>query len=164
MQPSSATSPNNLPDDGPSVTPQQRTQFFIFLLIGMCLVFAVSYTGRVLTKIRVDNAVVAQEGRNLTAMERSVELDGRLTYVQSDAYIEEKARGEFGMAQPGDKKVVILPQPNTNGTSAAPSPLVSPPQPAPTTVRPAGPVPSPNLPDLSLPVWRQWLALFRADP
>lgn len=164
MPPTSAASPSTSSQDVAPVTPEQRTQFFIFLLIAMCLVFAVSYTGRVLTKIRMDNAVLAQETRNLTAQERTAELQDRLAYVQSDAYVEEKARSEFGMVQPGDKKVVILPPAEVEPLPAAPAAVEVLPQTAPTLALPSRPDLAVRAgPDRSLPIWQQWLDLFRPD-
>ena len=142
------------------VTPQQRTQFFIFLLIGFCLVFAVSYTARVLAKMHMDSGVLAQVEENRLAQERTAQLQARLTYVQSDAYAEEKAREEFSMAQPGDNKVVILPQPAVSA-EMAPAPVlipVSPSDPAVTGPQPAS-ASTPRV-DITLPIWRQWVTLF----
>ncbi len=155
MQMSSVSGPAK-----PAVTPQQRTQFFIFLLIGFCLVFAISYSGRVLAKIRMDRGVVAQVEENRLAQERTAQLHARLTYVQSDAYAEEKAREEFSMAQPGDRKVVILPQPATSA-EAAPAPiLVAPPGPGPTIIQPQPASTAASRVDTGQPIWRQWVALF----
>ena len=154
MQMSSVSGPTK-----PAVTAQQRTQFFIFLLIGFCLVFAISYSGRVLAKIRMDNQVQAQVEENRLAQERTAQLHARLTYVQSDAYAEEKAREEFSMAQPGDRKVVILPQPASADMAPAPI-LVAPPSPGPIVTQPQPePATGPRV-DTGLPIWRQWLALF----
>jgi len=83
--------------------------------------------------------------------------------VQSDAYIEEKAREDLSMAQPGDRKVVILPQSDGQPQVAPDAILVAPPQPNPVLVPSQDPaIATPTKFDVNpgLPVWRQWLTLF----
>jgi len=144
----------------PEGTPQQRIQFFIFLLIGLCLVFGISYTGRVLAKVHMDDAVSAQIEENHLAQARTAQLQGRLAYVQSDAFAEEKAREEFSMAQPGDRKVVILSEAAAQ-PEVAPAPvLVIPPQPSPQFAPLQRPSPAVPSVDATLPIWRQWLTLL----
>ncbi len=43
-----------------------------------------------------------------SASTRQIELQATLDYVNSDAYVESYARGEGGMLQPGEKRVVPL--------------------------------------------------------
>ena len=156
MQLSSASNPSRM-----ETTFQQRTLFFIVLLIGLCLVFAVSYTGRVMAKVRMDNAVSDQGEENRLAQERTAQLQARLTYVQSDAFAEEKAREEFGMTQPGDRKVVILPELNTQPQNAPALVLVAPaPQPTIPFVEPQRAPAEQPITGPTVPIWRQWLALL----
>ncbi len=156
MQLSSASNPSRM-----ETTFQQRTLFFIVLLIGLCLVFAVSYTGRVMAKVRMDNAVSDQGEENRLAQERTAQLQARLTYVQSDAFAEEKAREEFGMTQPGDRKVVILPELNTQPQNV-PAPVLVAPAPQPTIpfVEPQRAPAEQPITGPTVPIWRQWLALL----
>ncbi len=53
---------------------------------------------------------------------RAVELQATLDYVQSDAYVEAYARGEGGMLQPGEKRVVPLVVETTPLATAVPQP------------------------------------------
>jgi cell division protein FtsB len=78
------------------------------------------------------------------AVEREThdELQARLDYVSSDAYVEQIARERLKLVQPGEAAVVVLPQESEEQTVP------------PDATAPEAP------PDSGLPHWQQWANLL----
>ena len=59
-----------------------------------------------------------RETRQREARQRQQALQQQLVYVRSDAYIEEAARNNLGMVQPGDELLVVIEGKSITATAA----------------------------------------------
>jgi cell division protein FtsB len=122
---------------GPS--PSQR--LVLFALIVFCLLFLVGYASRLAERARLQAEIAGWQARMAQAQQEQALLQAQLDYVQSDAFVHERARNELGLVLPGDELVIRLEQ-----KAALPASAPATGEPA---VRSAG-----------KPTWRQWLDLF----
>jgi cell division protein FtsL len=128
--------------------PERRpVRVFLFVLIGLCVFFVVSYVQRQQQLATVETAIEALSIRVAEAEQRQAELQTRQKKLDDPARLAELARDLLGMIQPGDQPIVLL---------AAPAPPVAPEvDDAPTPV---------SIPGVR-PVWRQWVdVVFGASP
>lgn len=88
---------------------------------------------------RIEQRAEAIRAEIRRLQEERTELTGRITYYQTDDYIERAAREKLNMVRPGDVPVVIIREPTP---APAPSPT-----PTPTPLGPAG----------YWPRWLEWL-------
>ena len=121
--------------------PTRKARLPLVVLIGLCLIFIVSYAGRLAQKAQLETASAHWQAQIEQAKQQRLGLAVERDYVASPAYVQKTARDELGLAQLGDAIVLVV--------AAAPTPL------APVIIE----VPSAaktNEPDN----WRQWLSLF----
>ncbi len=136
-----AANPSPNPPSPPAST---RARVILLALIALCLLFVVSYTGRLVQRSRLQAEIQQWEERLAQEQARQLELQAELTYVSSADYVDEVAREELEMVRPGDTVIVVL-----EGTPI-PTPTVTP-TPAPATMAPE---------TSSAPPWKQWWGLF----
>ena len=90
-------------------TPKRDTRLFFMIVIGLSLLFVLTYAGRLARKAALDAEITRWESRIEQSKEHRFALEAELRYVQSDAYVEKLAHDEFGMVKPGESLVVIVP-------------------------------------------------------
>jgi len=112
----------------------------LIVMIGLCLFFIVTYAGRVVHRTYLESEVVHWTAKIEQAKENTLVLAAERTYVESDAYIQEQARNELGLVQPGDALVIVVP--------STPAPVIMP---------VAG---EESVPATEKANWQQWLDLF----
>ena len=102
-----------------STTNSLRTSHLaLIVMIGLCLFFIVSYAGRVMQRTYLETKVVHWEAKIAQAEANTLALAAERSYVESDAYIQEKARNELGLVQPGDALIIVVP--------STPTPVITP--------------------------------------
>lgn len=89
-------------------TPKRNPRLLWAIVLFLTLLFVVTYGERLATKANLEAALVEQETRLVEARQRQQTLQQQLVYVRSDAYIEEAARNNLGMVQPGDELLVVI--------------------------------------------------------
>ena len=115
--------------------PKRNPRILWTIVLLLCLFFAVSYGARLTAKAKLEAAIQQQITSIAEAKQRQVALQQQLTYVRSDAYVEEVARNQLGMIQEGDEVLIVV-----KGVSqAAPQPAADPA----TATQP--------------PLWQEWL-------
>ena len=81
-------------------------RFYVFIILLMLALFAMSFTISLLRDRRLSaHADALAQTRAELALEVR-QLDERLKYVQSDAYVERVARDELNMLMPGEVRYV----------------------------------------------------------
>jgi cell division protein FtsB/cell division protein DivIC len=140
------SSPQNQPESN-------RSRVLLAILILSCLVFMVSYAGRLVEKWRVERDIALWQQRVDEAHQTQAALAEESQRVQSQDYVDEAARNELGLSKEGDAVVVIVEATPT----AAPAPVVEPA--AATVAELASDARSPAAAEQS-PAWQQWWALF----
>ena len=107
------------PSATPSTANSPRTSHLaLIVMIGLCLLFIVSYAGRVVQRTYLEADTVHWEAKIAQAEANTFVLAAERSYVESDAYIQEKARNELGLVQPGDALVIVVP--------STPTPVITP--------------------------------------
>ena len=81
-------------------------RFYFFIIILMLALFALSFTLSQLRWQRLSAHADALEQTRAELAVRVRELGERLTYVQSDDYVERVARDELNMLMPGEVRYV----------------------------------------------------------
>jgi len=99
-------------------TPKRNPRLLWAIVLFLTLLFVVSYGERLATKANLEAALVEQETRLVEARQRQQALQQQLVYVRSDAYIEEAARNNLGMVQPGDELLVVIEGKSITATAA----------------------------------------------
>jgi len=89
-------------------TPKRDPRLLWAIVLFLTLFFVVSYGERLATKSNLEAALVAQQVRLVEARQRQQRLQQELAYVRSDAYVEEAARNDLGMVQPGDELLIVV--------------------------------------------------------
>ena len=90
-------------------TPKRDTRLLLIVVLGICLLFAITYAGRLARQAALNREVARWEQKNIESVKRQHALEAELRYIQSDAYIEELAHDELGMVKPDEELVVIVP-------------------------------------------------------
>lgn len=90
-------------------TPKRDRRLLLIVMVGTCLFFAMTYAGRLARQTALTHEVARWEDKNVQSIARQHALEAELRYIQSDAYVEEIARDEFGMIKPDEEVVVIVP-------------------------------------------------------
>ncbi|MBV7337819.1 septum formation initiator family protein [Chloroflexi bacterium TSY] len=93
---------------------KRNPRLFLFILIGLCILFSVSYAIRLVERMRVSGQVELWQHRIEDAMLRQASLNRYAQFMTSDSYVESVARDELGLAREGDSVVVLIPPPNQN--------------------------------------------------
>lgn len=128
--------------------PEERSsRLLLFVLMGFCLLFIISYTSRLVEYSRSQALLSHWDERIEQAKERQADLVAQREFVYSDDYVDRIAREDLGLAKPGDNVIVVIPDAeNTSGLTEAEISTTDQPQ------------------DLiQMPIWQQWLELFRQN-
>ena len=128
------------------------SRFVLLVLIGLCILFVTSYSDR----LRQLSQVVAQadywEQEIAAAKQRNAKLQAELEDIGSPRSIDELARGDLGLAIPGDTVIVVV--------EATPVPPVLA-VPAAVAFESAPNVETSRQPAQTIrPVWKQWIDLL----
>jgi cell division protein FtsB len=93
------------------LTPDLRRNPHLLLavMIGLCLIFVVSYAGRLAKLAAAEANVDHWQVRVQQAEDHTLRLIDEDAYVGSDAYIHQQARNELGLVQAGDALVIAIP-------------------------------------------------------
>ncbi|MBX3015695.1 MAG: septum formation initiator family protein [Caldilineaceae bacterium] len=119
------------------MTNAKRNPRILWVIICLLFIFfAISYGERLATKAYLERTIEEQTNRIALAQQRQQALQQQFIYVRSDAYVEEVARNELGLVQPGDELLMIV----EGAPSTAPSSEQL------TVPAPVGP-----------PFWQEWL-------
>lgn len=131
------------------------SRFVLLVLIGLCILFATSYSDR----LRQLSQVVAEadywEQEIAAAKQRNAKLQVQLEDAGSLENIDELARGELGLAMPGDTVIVVV------EATPVPPVLVATPAAVMDQAPEAEAARQPSQP--ARPVWKQWIDLLAAD-
>jgi cell division protein FtsB len=95
------------------------TQFIAIVVITISLFLVVDFARRTAATYKIRNEEVRLEEEVTAARARHQALEAQLSYVQSDAYVEEIARTQLKWAQPGETMVIVMATPQAD-------PLLSP--------------------------------------
>lgn len=120
-----------------------RVSWLIWIFLGVLVILLISAFSRAWSlheALREKEALL--EPMLSIEHEKETTLAAELTYVQSDAYVAEWARGYARMHQPGETLVI---------------PLVPTPTPTPTLLPTPQPTPEPG------PFWQRWLESLRGE-
>ena len=90
-------------EQGPSGI-NRRPIIFLFLLL--CVLFVISYTGRMGQLVVLNGEIGAQQLQLEETRQRQAALEDEYAYTQTEQYTDEVARSEFGMSQSGDDLIV----------------------------------------------------------
>ncbi|HRW03614.1 MAG TPA: septum formation initiator family protein [Caldilineaceae bacterium] len=101
-------------------TPKRDTRLLLTVVLGVCLLFAITYAGRLARQAALTREVARWEQKNIESVKRQHALEAELRYIQSDAYIEELAHDELGMVKPDEELVVIVPAQQAAVTTTLP--------------------------------------------
>lgn len=118
------------------------SQFIAIIVITISLFLVVDFARRTAATYKIKNEAARLEEEVVAARARHQSLEARLSYVQSDAYVEEVARTQLKWAKPGETVVVVM---------ATPQPTPSPSTDHPPVTADGTPLQSP---------WQAWWLLF----
>lgn len=106
---------------GPLTLQPQRIAGFIGLAILLFLIFNLNSRLEELSRLQNEKATVSARGTAIVVTRYALET--QQAYATSPAAVEEYARSQGHLAQPGDKPVVPLPEPGvTPPPTAVPTP------------------------------------------
>lgn len=111
-------------------TPKRNPRLLWAIVLFFTLFFVVTYGERLATKANLEAALATQQARLVEVRQRQQRLQQELVYVRSDAYIEEAARNDLGMVQPGDELLIVVEGKGVTTTAAdtlAPTTTAEPP-------------------------------------
>lgn len=110
-------------------TPKRNPRILWTIVLCLCLLFAITYGGRLATKAHLEAEIVRQMARIEEAKQHQQALQQQLAYVRSDAYVEATARNELGMVHPGDEVLIVVdgPTPMTAESEVVVPAAVTPP-------------------------------------
>lgn len=88
--------------------PKRNPRILWTIVVLLCLFFMISYGARLTAKANLEATITRQTARITEAKQRQQALQQQLTYVRSDAYVEEVARNQLGMVQKGDEVLIVV--------------------------------------------------------
>lgn len=93
------------------------------LVLGVAALAGIGYfyAGNLRAGRAVDQRITQLRSRVATLQAHEVQLNELLKYFDSEAYAEQKARLEFGLAKPGESMVVVAPSGSVPPARPAPS-------------------------------------------
>ena len=94
-------------------TPKRNARILWTIVLSIFLLFLISYAGRLASSAYLEAEIDRQIAALAAAKDQQQALQQQLAYVRSDAYIEEVARNELGMVQPGDELLIVVEGPDT---------------------------------------------------
>jgi cell division protein FtsB len=95
------------------------TQFIAVIVITISLFLVVDFARRTATTYRIKSEAARLEEEVTAVRAHRQALEARLSYVQSDAYVEEIARTRLKWARPGETVVVVMATPQAVPSSSA---------------------------------------------
>ena len=121
---------------GQTNEPQVRSSVrpLLLLVIGLCLLFIVTYALRLDARDRMEAALVTQRQINVEAAARGAALEKQLADAAKPSYLDKIARDTLKLVKPNETRLVPV-----GGGAASAAPEVA----------------KATMP--SLPIWRQWL-------
>jgi cell division protein FtsB len=94
------------------------TQFVAIVVITVCLFLVIDFGRRTASNYQIRAEETRLENDLAASQDRHTALQVRLTYVQSDAYVEEIARTQLKWAREGETVVVVMPTPQAHQAQA----------------------------------------------
>lgn len=88
---------------------KRNLRLFFITLISLLIFFTISYAGRQIERAQVQAEAALWTQRIEDARAQKAELTEQLGYVKSNAYVDQVAREQLGMTQPGDSVVILVP-------------------------------------------------------
>lgn len=126
----------------------------LWLVLGLAILFfLVQYGQQLLQAHQLSEQAAEQRVANAQIRDQNARLKATLDYVQSDKYIEQRAREDLNLRRP-DEQVLIPIAATPSGATSQVVPLQGPAAPAPAA--PTNPQAAPN--------WQKWLDLFATSP
>lgn len=102
-------------------------QFVAIIALSISIFLIVDFGRRAAANYRVQREAERLSQEVQIARQQQADLLARRSYVASDLYVEEVARGELKWASPGETVLAVMPTPEAAPSSAVPnSPDVSP--------------------------------------
>lgn len=120
----------------------------IAALILVCAIFVFSYSGRMVRKAELEAEAVRWEAQIAEAEQKQHVLAAELDEVESDAYVDQVARNELGLAKENDVEIIVI-EPTLTPASVTSS--------TPADGNRAG---AADASRGSMPVWQQWMSLL----
>lgn len=108
-------------------------QFIAIVVISISVFLAVDFARRTAAIYRIKSEAVRLEEEVAAVRANDVQLEARLRYVKSDAYVEEIARTQLKWALPGETVVVVMATPQAMAAPPPDNPHTTPPMPPPET-------------------------------
>ena len=130
-------SATTLHDQSTASPPRSSVCPLLLLVIGLCLVFIVTYALRLESRDRMEAALVEQQQINAQAVARGAALEKQLQSASKASYMDELARVKLRLVKPNE--VLLIP---VGGGVSAVAPVVE---------AEAAPL---------LPIWRQWISFL----
>ncbi len=92
------------------------SQFIAIVVITISFFLVVDFARRTASIYRIKSEAIRLEEEVAAVRAQRQDLQGRLNYVQSDAYVEEIARTQLKWARPGETAVMVLATPQATPT------------------------------------------------
>lgn len=83
-----------------------QSRIFLFCLLGIAVLVAFSYMRAYYQDYKIRQEIQALEEEVRSLEQKKIESLEILQYVQSDAFVEEKARTELQLKKPGEKVII----------------------------------------------------------
>ncbi len=126
----------------------RRSQLAKVVLLMCGCYFALAFAGQAWKAKGLGETLQLEQAKLVSQEKTNRQLQARLDFLNGpgyEAYVENVARAQLGMAKPGDISLFVVPDPRAPGQDKAPLPPLE-------LGSTTGTVPE--------PVWRQWLAVF----
>ncbi len=95
------------------------TQFVAIVVITVCLFLVIDFGRRTASNYQIKAEESRLEAELADSQRQRADLQARLTYVQSDAYVEEIARTQLKWAREGETVVVVMATPQAEPQAPA---------------------------------------------
>jgi cell division protein FtsB len=95
------------------------TQFVAIVVITVCLFLVIDFGRRTAANYQIKAEETRLETELASSQKRHAALQAQLTYVQSDAYVEEIARTQLKWAREGETVVVVMATPQASPQAPA---------------------------------------------
>ncbi|MCB0064504.1 MAG: septum formation initiator family protein [Caldilineaceae bacterium] len=90
-------------------TPKRDTRLLFSVFLGLFLLLALTYAGRLARQAKLDAEIARWEAKIAQSQAHQHELQAELRYVRSDAYLQKLAHDEFNMVQEGEQLIAVVP-------------------------------------------------------
>ncbi len=95
------------------------TQFVAIVVITVCLFLVIDFGRRTASNYQIKAEETRLETELANSQKQHIDLQARLAYVQSDAYVEEIARTQLKWAREGEMVVVVMATPQAQPQAGA---------------------------------------------